>query len=250
MNQTKIIITRIKKVLNLKTNIDLANVTGIPINTISRWMQRNSIPIDFVSDVVEKYNISYDSLLNEKYIESDLITDTVHRAIISCENNITALNELNKHINEFTNSNIRLTKIKNLLKAQKGETLFEKMSKLMNGESERLFLLFYYFLIHLEKEQFNMNDDFKHKFINNFNNLEIKKDFLELVKEFNIPSFQETKYVVEICLNDKSRLINLITELDELSVIELIKRNTEIRQFIKDEMLSTIDRVVINLLKQ
>ncbi|MDD5227323.1 MAG: helix-turn-helix transcriptional regulator [Methylococcales bacterium] len=57
------VITRLKQLLNVKTDLELAEILGVSKPTISAWRQRNSVPHTICIQIAQEKNVSLDWLL-------------------------------------------------------------------------------------------------------------------------------------------------------------------------------------------
>ncbi|WP_170164540.1 LexA family transcriptional regulator [Sinomicrobium pectinilyticum] len=65
------ILDKLKKHLQIKTNIDLANILDVKPNTISTWKKRNSMDYELIVSVCEAYGID----LNEVFYDGNTVME-------------------------------------------------------------------------------------------------------------------------------------------------------------------------------
>jgi transcriptional regulator with XRE-family HTH domain len=58
----------LKKRFNLKSNKELAAYAGISYNTLNTWIQRDSIPIEFMVKIAQVSHIAVDDLINNEIV--------------------------------------------------------------------------------------------------------------------------------------------------------------------------------------
>ena len=63
MKNITFILSRLKKILNVKTNKELTEKLGIPYSTLDTWKNRDKIPEKRLLEFANKYNVSVDWLL-------------------------------------------------------------------------------------------------------------------------------------------------------------------------------------------
>ena len=75
MQNIKEVVSRLKEIANLASNVDLANYLGVSYNTLNTWIKREKIPQEVLFDFCKKNNCSLDYLLfNIKKSETDLFS--------------------------------------------------------------------------------------------------------------------------------------------------------------------------------
>jgi len=66
MYNIKDVIDKMKKILNINSNIELANYLKVSYNTLNTWIKRGKIPQETIYDFCQKQNCSFDYLLTNK----------------------------------------------------------------------------------------------------------------------------------------------------------------------------------------
>ncbi len=66
-----LVLERLKKHLQIRTNIDLANILNVKPNTISTWKKRNSMDYELIVSVCEKHGID----LNEVFYDDSTVVE-------------------------------------------------------------------------------------------------------------------------------------------------------------------------------
>lgn len=66
MDSAKLIIKRMCEVAKIANNKDLSDFLEVSYNTLNTWIKRDSIPMDKISEFVQKRQLSYDWLLTGK----------------------------------------------------------------------------------------------------------------------------------------------------------------------------------------
>ena len=66
MYNVKDVIDKMKKILNINSNIELANFLKVSYNTLNTWIKRGKIPQEVIYDFCQKQNCSFDYLLTNK----------------------------------------------------------------------------------------------------------------------------------------------------------------------------------------
>jgi hypothetical protein len=77
MTNIKNIITKLKKIAKVDSNIELANYFNISYNTLNTWIKRGKIPQDILLDFCTKNNCSLDYILLNKELDNTLFS--VHK---------------------------------------------------------------------------------------------------------------------------------------------------------------------------
>ncbi len=63
MDNSKLIIKRIKELFGAKNNKVLSTELDVPYETLNGWIKRNTIPFEVIDNIVESKKVSYDWLL-------------------------------------------------------------------------------------------------------------------------------------------------------------------------------------------
>lgn len=66
MLDVRLIIEQLKEGLNLKTDKDLCEKIGVPKQTLSGWKSRNSIPLEMIFDISQKFSLDLNWLITGK----------------------------------------------------------------------------------------------------------------------------------------------------------------------------------------
>ena len=135
------------------------------------------------------------------------------------------------------NKSIIMT-IKEKIQRIKGQTFFEKLSNGVSGNGERMLILLYSFVLHLEKTNLQVGT----------NDLDIK--FHELLAQYEFSKLNTLKYGTWVQDKDISTLIDWAkNELDTISMSEIIMTLPEIKNFIKSQLYK-IDKLTIELVEK
>jgi hypothetical protein len=88
LDDAKVILKRISNILGGLNNREMSEYMGVSYNTLNTWIKRNSIPMEQLSDLVQKRQTSYDWLLTGKglmYLEEKKSNSTVDTGFQDCE---------------------------------------------------------------------------------------------------------------------------------------------------------------------
>lgn len=188
------------------------------INTIQKLIDIGVSPIFLFSNSRTPFDPTYDLFLEAKLGYED--------------------KELDKVIKDYLTNKKVLSIIKTKIQRIKGQTFFEKFTNLMNGDGERMLILLYSFFSYLQNQNINIAE----------NSLDIK--FSELLNNFKVPTFKETKYIIEIRPADMEKLVIWAkNELDTISIIEIISSINELKSFIKKQLF-ILDKVAIDIVEK
>jgi len=66
MDNAKIILKRIAQVIGVSNNKELAEKLGVSYNTLNTWIKRNNVPMNIITEIVQKRQLNYDWLLTGK----------------------------------------------------------------------------------------------------------------------------------------------------------------------------------------
>ncbi|MBC9797600.1 LexA family transcriptional regulator [Sinomicrobium weinanense] len=66
------VLEKLKKYLQVKTNIELASILQVKPNTISTWKKRNSLDYELIVTVCEKFDIDLNDLFFDSYNGNDM----------------------------------------------------------------------------------------------------------------------------------------------------------------------------------
>nr|DAY08984.1 MAG TPA: CI repressor [Caudoviricetes sp.] len=66
MLDVRLIIEQLKTGLNSKTDKDLCEKIGVPKQTLSGWKSRNSIPLEMIFDISQKFSLDLNWLITGK----------------------------------------------------------------------------------------------------------------------------------------------------------------------------------------
>ncbi len=72
MYDIKDVISRMKYILSVDTNKDLAKSLNVSYNTLNTWIKRSRLPQDIILEFANRYNCSLDYLLLGKNIDNNL----------------------------------------------------------------------------------------------------------------------------------------------------------------------------------
>lgn len=112
--EVKKIIERVKVCLNLKTDIELANMLEIKQNTISAWRKRGNIDLPKIITLCEPTGVSMDWLIYGKENQCSTCSTTEHDATSKIMDMLQSMTEEQK---------------RDVLKYVEKEKLFEELMK-------------------------------------------------------------------------------------------------------------------------
>ena len=129
--------------------------------------------------------------------------------------------EIINFIKEYLRKDMEL-ELNRLINSIKGNTFMQKLSETWSGRGERILLVFYYFIEHLE----------------NSNLAIIKKQTLvDLVEKFNIPIKVRAKHFFVIDKKDKENFKEwIIDSFNDLDAENLVNNLSKTKEFIKNEV--------------
>lgn len=217
----KIQIIRKESKLNKKQFSELLNISQPSISryedasrkpdfsTIEKLIEIGVSPIFLFGDSEEPFDKTYDIFLKAKKI--------------SLENSNER--ELQSILDKFLSEELTLKKIKVKIQRIKNLEFLEKLKDIMNGDSERMLILFYAILLDLEKNKLLITND----------NLSIK--FSEIIDKHDFSYFDTLKFGIISTKKDFSNLKNWIEkELDSISIIEILSSLPTLKELIKNEL--------------
>lgn len=94
-----LIIEQLKKVLEAKTDKELGEKLGFKQQTVSNWKARNSISLEMLVEVAEKYSVSLDWLITGQRSEQ---LDALERIALLAFNNLNEEGQKTSAINYMT----------------------------------------------------------------------------------------------------------------------------------------------------
>lgn len=75
MLDVRLIIEQLKTGLNSKTDKDLCEKIGVPKQTLSGWKSRNSIPLEMIFDISQKFSLDLNWLITGEQKNEQLPAD-------------------------------------------------------------------------------------------------------------------------------------------------------------------------------
>ena len=129
--------------------------------------------------------------------------------------------EIINFIKEYLRKDMEL-ELNRLINSIKGNTFMQKLSETWSGRGERILLVFYYFIEHLENSNLTI----------------IKKQTLvDLVEKFNIPIKVRAKHFFVIDKKDKENFKKwIIDSFNDLDAENLVNNLSKTKEFIKNEV--------------
>ena len=188
------------------------------INTIQKLIDLGISPLFLFSDSENPFDKTYDKFVEARLKYGD--------------------EELIKIIDEYMLNKSIIMTIKEKIQRIKGQTFFEKLSNGVSGNGERMLILLYSFVLHLEKTNLQVGT----------NDLDIK--FHKLLAQYEFSKLNTLKYGTWIQDKDISTLIDWAkNELDTISMSEIIMTLPEIKEFIRSQLYK-IDKLTIELVEK
>ena len=209
---------KLRKDFNL-TQAELGKVLGVGQRTISAWeVGENEPPASALVTIFKTWGVSPTYFLLGKTDELEYLFGRV-RMIAEDENKGKELNELlesfiQKYHFEQLNSIVRSFKIGDLAK---------QISEAWSGKGERMLIVLYYFIEHLESQELHQKID--------------KKLFIDILKKFKIPKKIQAKHLFTLSTQDKKNLIDWAeNNLDDLDAATLFADVPKTKDFIIKEV--------------
>ena len=209
-------IRKIRKYLNLSQE-EFGLELGVSQRAVSSWeSDTNEITVSAITKIYNKWEISPNSILLGG-TELNLVID---RLLFLSKNN-NKEKEIINFIKEYLRKDMEL-ELNRLINSIKGNTFMQKLSETWSGRGERILLVFYYFIEHLE----------------NSNLAIIKKQTLvDLVEKFNIPIKIRAKHFFVIDKKDKENFKEwIIDSFSDLDAENLVTNLSKTKEFIKNEV--------------
>lgn len=210
-------IKKLRKTLGL-SQLEFGLELNVSQRAVSAWESNtNDVPISVIYKIYEKWNISPNKILLGS-TEFNNLTDQLLK-MLKDNNDIEQdlIDYVNKYLYEY-----RLNRLNKLIRAIKGVTLIEKLSKIWSGEGERMLVVLYYFIEYIEKQHFDT--------IN-------KSILLILINNFEIS--KKARHIHKFVINkkDQNNLIAWIeSNFDDLEANLLIKDLPKTKEFVKSEL--------------
>lgn len=195
---------------NLKLNQkELAEKTGITQAAISRYEKNERTPeSDFLFTLIKNLDINPMWLfLDQKpmVLEFNLFLTAY---LLAEQNN--KKDELKNILLGFIDSQTALKTITTKIEKIKGQTFFEKFAAGWSGKGTRMLRVIYYFLQHIKKHEIQISSN-------------LKQDFIQKLKSFDIPKSAKIKFMGSIGKEDQKALIEWANqELDDASIFEIL----------------------------
>ena len=225
----------IQKELNLSQK-DFATKLGVSQNAISQYLTGKRKPdIHTVQKLISigvsplflfaddetlplpPFDVTYDKFVEAKKYGDEKLTEIIENYL------------LGKNI---------LTILKEKIQRIKGQTFFEKLSNVVSGDGERMLVLLYSFFLHLEKSDMKISTE----------NLNLK--FYELLENYEFNPKETLKFCVLVRRTDLDKLIIWAkSDLDSVSIIEIISSLPELKKYVKDQ-LCKIDSYAISIVEK
>lgn len=228
---TELAIKNLIEELNLKNDTELAEKLKITKNALSMLKKRNSL-----GTLIEKTLTNIDTKVSLDKLVYGYNSNCFLAQTLAIENK--SETELSDILKNFIDSQSIMLNLKTKIQRIKGQTFFDKLSNIISGNGERMLVLLYSFLLHLEKTNITVGT----------NDLDIK--FHELLMKYEFSKLNTLKYGTWVQDKDMTSLIEWAKiELDTISMNEIILALPEIKKFIKSQLYK-IDKVTIELVEK
>ncbi len=205
--------------LGLTKDAELARKLKISSNALSMLKKRNSI-----GTIIEKVleNIEHEVSIN-KIIYGDDST-CFHAYYLASQNN--TQEEYLNLIKSFSSAQTIMINLKYNLQRVNSRIFFEKLTAQASTDSQKLLVLIYSFLLHLEKHNLQIGTK------------ELPLKFRLVFSQFNISKLNSSGFGIYLNNNDFNLLIDWIrAEFDFVSIIEIISLLPDIKTYIKEELV-------------
>ena len=228
---TELAIKFIVKELSLKNEAELAEKLEITKSALSMLKKRNSL-----GTLIEKILTHIDAKVSLDMLVYGYNSNCFKAQSLAIKNQ--KVDELDYILDNFIDSQTVMINLKTKIQRIKGQTFFEKLSNVASGDGERMLVLLYSFLLHLEKT--NLKASTK--------DLNVK--FYKLLEQYNFTQLDTLKYGMWNKKKDLAELINWAKEeLDTISMSEIIMTLPESKEFIKSQLYK-IDKLTIELVEK
>lgn len=228
---TELAVKYLVEELSLKNEAELAEKLQMTKNALSMLKKRNSL-----GTLIEKVLTNIDANVSMDRLVYGYSSNCFRAQTLAIENQ--KEDELATILENFIDSQTIMIKLKTKIQRIKGQTFFEKLSNVVSGDGERMLVLLYSFLLHLEKT--NLQAGTK--------DLDVK--FHELLAQYEFSKLNTLKYGVWIKDKDLHALIDWAKDdLDTISMSEMIMTLPETKKFIKSQLYK-IDKLTIELVEK
>lgn len=218
-----------EEIKKLRKNLGLsqekfAEELGVVQRTVSAWESGQNEPtISTLMLIFKKYKITPNQLI---FGDNDLFFALLTAYNIAKENKVES--ELTELVNSFIHKKW-IEKWEKKIRSFKGTSFAQKLAEAWGGKGERMLIVLYYFIDHLEKFEFEKFD---------------KPTLIETLQSFNIPKKIRLKHLFSLKNEDKENLIKWVNEnLDELDAGTLLIDLPKTKELIKEE-LNYINRFI------
>ena len=228
---TELAIKYLVEELNLKNETELAEKLQMTKNALSMLKKRNSM-----GTLIEKVLTHIDSKVSIDMLVYGYSSYCFRAQTFAIKNK--KEEELKNILEKFIDNQTIMIELKTKIQRIKGQSLLEKFSNLVSGDGERMLVLLYSFLLHLEKTNLQVGTK----------DLNVK--FHELLEKYEFSKLNTLKYGIWIKDKDLHALISWAKEeLDSISINEIIMTLPETKQFIKNQLYK-IDKMTIELVEK
>lgn len=217
---------------------DFAERLGITQAAISRYEKKERIPdIDFLDSLIKNFKINPLWLLSDfsniqMLQDDDLCIKALELAILNNREE-----DFKKLLVNFIGQQNTILVVSQKIEKLIGQTLLEKLSADLSGKGERMLRVLHDFLIYLQKQNICFSPQLKVDFINSLKNYNLSKEF-------------KTKYLYTTGTKDKENLIRWAEkELDDASIFEIMTALPELTKEVEKKM-NIFDRFLIKILNQ
>lgn len=217
---------------NLKQS-EFGEIIGAGQKVVSNWESgRNEPSIQGLANIISKFQVSPIWLLidehNEDSLDDDM--DQLYFKAKSFAVDPSQKNELKDYFNHFISINSTLADTLAKLKTIKGKELFSKLAEAWHGKGERMLVVFYEFLTHLQNQNILLHST-------------MKSDFVKALDNF-IPS----KHFFINSEVDKTNLVKWVeenmTDVEIFDILSSTKNMKEVIEAVKDQ-LNILNKITV-----
>lgn len=188
---------------------EFAEKTGITQAAVSRYEKNERTPdSDFLSTLIKNLDINPMWLfLDQKPM---VLEFNLYMTAYSLAEQNTKKDELKNLLLGFIDEQSTLKTIVSKIEKIKGQTFFEKLAEGWTGKGTRMLRILYYFLQYIKENRVQISPN-------------LKQDFIEKLKSFDIPKSAKLKFIGSISKEDQKALIEWANqELDDASIFEIL----------------------------
>lgn len=219
------------KELDLKNEAELADKLLVSKNALSMLKKRKSL-----GTLIEKVLANIDIKISIDSLVYGYTTSCFRAQSFAIENK--KEDALSSILENFIFSQTIIIKLKTKIQRINGQIFFEKLSNNASDNCEMMIVLFYSFLLHLEKANLQVGEK----------NLDVK--FYELLAQYESLKLNTLGYGALIQDKDLNELIAWAKDyLDIISISEIIMTLSESKEIIRSQLYK-IDKLTIELVEK